>query len=94
MWLDIIFIIFILNKYINNLFLKHFQTLKKLYKYFLGVKLILKYIGISEVCIISGISPNNNIYLNIYNDLDWDKDENNYYFMINYFFKIANRIIS
>ena len=68
--MDIIFIIFILNKYINNPSLKHFQTLKKLYKYLLKTKLILKYIEVPGIYIISEILLNNNIYLNIYNNLN------------------------
>ena len=92
--LNITFIIFTLNKYISNPSLKHFQALKKLYKYLLEAKLALKYIGILEIYIISEISPNSNIYLNTYNDLDWGKDKNNYYSIINYFFKIAGEAIS
>ena len=78
----------------SNLFLKYFQILKKLYRYFLGIKLIFKYIKILEVYIILGILLNNNIYFNIYNNLDWGEDKNNYYFIINYFFKIAGKTIS
>ena len=94
MQLDITFIISTLSRYINNLFLKHFQALKKLYRYLLGARLALKYIEISEICIVSGISLDNNIYLNTYNNSDWDKDENNYYSIISYFFKIADKVIS
>ena len=94
MWLDIIFIIFILNKYINNLSLEYFQILKKLYKYLLEVRLILKYIKIPKIYIILGILLNNNIYLNIYNNLNWGEDEDNYHFIINYFFKIIDGVIS
>ena len=54
----------------SNLFLKYFQTLKKLYKYLLRTKLIFKYIEIPEIYIISKISLDNNIYLNIYNNLN------------------------
>ena len=93
MWLNIIFIIFILSKYINNPSLKYFQILKKLYKYFLKTKLIFKYIGILKIYIILGILLDNDIYLNIYNNLDWGGDKNNYYFIINYFFKIVSRAI-
>ena len=91
--MDIIFIIFILNRYISNLFLEYFQILKKLYRYLLRIKLILKYIRILEIYIILGILLNNNIYFNTYNNLDWGEDKNNYYFIINYFFEIAGGII-
>ena len=74
--------------------MEYFQALKKLYKYFLGVKLIFKYIGILEIYIILGILLDNNIYLNIYSDLDWGRNKDNYYFIINYFFKIIDKIIS
>ena len=70
MWLNIAFIISILNKYINNLSSEYFQILKKLYKYFLEIKLAFKYIGIPGTHIISRILPDSNIYLNIYNNLD------------------------
>ena len=92
--MDITFAIFILNKYINNLFLKYFQTLKKLYRYLLKTKLIFKYIGISEIYIILKILSDGNIYLNIYNNLDWDKNKNNYYSITDYFFKIVGGVIS
>ena len=92
--MDIIFIIFILNKYINNPSLKYFQILKKLYKYFLRTRLTLKYIGIPKIYIILGVLLDNDIYLNIYSDLDWDKNKDNYYSIINYFFKIAGKVIS
>ena len=78
----------------SNLFSKHFQTLKKLYKYFLKIKLTLKYIGVSEAHIILEILLNDNIYLNIYNNSDWNRNKNNHHFIINYFFKITNRVIS
>ena len=54
----------------NNLFLEYFQILKKLYRYFLRVKLVFKYIRILGVYIILGILLGNNIYLNIYSDLN------------------------
>ena len=92
--MNIIFIIFILNKYINNPSLKHFQILKKLYKYLLEARLILKYIKVPEIYIISEILSDNNIYLNIYSNSDWGKDKNNCYSIINYFFKIVNKAIS
>ena len=68
--LDIAFATSILNKYISNLSLKHFQALKKLYKYFLRAKLTFKYTGIPGAHIILGILLDNNIYLNTYNNLD------------------------
>ena len=74
--------------------MEYFQALKKLYKYFLKVKLIFKYTGVSEIYIILRILSGDNIYLNIYNNLDWDKNKNNYYSIINYFFKIADKAIS
>ena len=94
MWLNIVFIIFILNKYISNLFLEYFQMLKKLYKYFLGIRLIFKYIEILGIYIILGVLLGDDIYFNIYNNLNWDEDEDNCYFIINYFFKIAGGVIS
>ena len=51
------------------------------------VKLIFKYIGILEIYIISEILLDNNIYLNIYNNLNWGGDENNYYSIIGYFLR-------
>ena len=74
--------------------MEYFQILKKLYKYFLKIRLILKYTEILKVYIILRILSDNNIYLNIYSNLNWDKDKDNYYFIINYFFKIVNRVIS
>ena len=67
--------------------------MKKLYKYLLEIKLIFKYIGVLGVCIILGILLDNNIYLNTYNNLNWDRDKDNYYFIINYFFEIAGGAI-
>ena len=87
------FTISILNKYISNLFLEHFQILKKLYKYFLGARLVLKYIGILGVYIILGILLNGDIYLNTYSNLDWGRDEDNCCSIINYFFEIIGRVI-
>ena len=87
------FVISILNKYISNSSSEYFQTLKKLYKYFLGIKLIFKYIGVLEIYIILGMLLGGDIYLNIYSDLDWGKDKNNCCFIINYFFKIIGRVI-
>ena len=87
------FAIFILSRYINNLSLKYFQALKKLYRYFLGVRLAFKYIKILEIYIILGILLDNNIYLNIYNNLDWGGNKDNYYSIINYFFEIAGGTI-
>ena len=94
MWLNIIFITSILNRYINNLSLKYFQTLKKLYKYLLETRLTLKYTEVPGVYIILKILLDNNIYLNTYSDLNWGGDKDNYYSIINYFFEIAGRIIS
>ena len=74
--------------------MEYFQILKKLYRYLLGVRLILKYIEISEIYIVLGVSLDNNIYLNTYSNLDWGENKNNYYFIINYFFKIAGGVIS
>ena len=74
--------------------MKYFQVLKKLYRYFLGAKLIFKYIEVLGVYIILRILSDNNIYLNIYNNLDWGGDKDNYYSMINYFFKIVGGAIS
>ena len=74
--------------------MEYFQVLKKLYRYLLRIRLTLKYIGIPGVYIISGISPDNDIYLNTYSDSDWGGDKNNYYSIINYFFKIAGGAIS
>ena len=89
-----LFITSILSRYMSNPSLEHFQVLKKLYRYLLGTRLALKYIGILEIYIILGISLDNDIYLNTYNNLDWDRDKDNYYFIISYFFKIADKIIS
>ena len=58
------------------------------------IRLTLKYIGILGICIISGILLGGNIYLNIYSNLDWGGDEDNYYFIIGYFFEIAGGAIS
>ena len=88
------FAISILNKYINNLSLEYFQVLKKLYRYFLGAKLIFKYIKILKIYIILGILLDSNIYLNIYNNLNWGGNKDNYYSIIDYFFKIADKAIS
>ena len=60
----------------------------------MGVRLALKYIEILEIYIILEILLDSNIYLNIYSDLDWGGDEDNYYSTTNYFFKIANKAIS
>ena len=60
----------------------------------MGVKLVFKYTEILKIYIILEILPGNNIYLNIYNNLDWGGDENNYYFITNYFFKIIDGAIS
>ena len=78
----------------SNLSLEHFQVLKKLYRYFLGVRLVFKYTEILEICIVLGVLLGGDIYLDIYSDLDWDKDKNNYYFIIDYFFEIADGVIS
>ena len=94
MQLDIIFAIFILSRYISNPSLEHFQTLKKLYRYLLGTRLILKYIKVLRARIISGILLDNDIYLDTYSDSNWGRDENNCYSMTNYFFKIAGGAIS
>ena len=64
-----------------------------MYKYFLGVRLVLKYIKVLGVYIILEILLGDNIYLNIYNNLDWGGDKNNCYFIINYFFKIVGGVI-
>ena len=74
--------------------MEHFQILKKLYKYLLGVKLIFKYIKVPGAYIILKILLDSNIYLNIYNNLNWDRDKDNHYSIINYFFKIAGGVIS
>ena len=70
MRLNIIFTIFILSRYMSNLSLKHFQILKKLYRYLLKIKLVFKYTEISEIYIISGILSGSNIYLDIYSNSD------------------------
>ena len=68
--------------------------MKKLYRYLLEIKLIFKYIGILEICIILGVLLGGDIYLNIYSNLNWGGDEDNYYFIIDYFFEIVNKVIS
>ena len=59
----------------------------------MGIKLIFKYIEVLKIYIILEILLGGDIYLNTYNNSDWDRDKDNYYFIINYFFKIAGRAI-
>ena len=59
----------------------------------MGIRLVLKYIEVPEVYIISEILLNNNIYLDIYNNLDWGRDEDNYYSTTDYFFEIVGGVI-
>ena len=83
-----------LSRYMSNPSSEHFQTLKKLYRYLLGTKLALKYTGVPEARIISGISPGGNIYLNTYNNSDWGGDKDNHRSTTGYFFEIADGAIS
>ena len=56
-------------------------------------RLAFKDIKILKIYIILGVSLNSNIYLNIYSNLDWGGNKDNYYFIINYFFEIINKAI-
>ena len=67
--------------------------MKKLYRYFLRVKLTLKYIEVLGVYIVSEILLGGDIYLNTYNNLDWGGDKDNYCFIIGYFFEIVGGAI-
>ena len=77
----------------NNLSLEYFQALKKFYRYLLGARLALKYTGIPGTHIISGVLLGGDICFNVYNNLDWGKDEDNCRSIIGYFFEIAGGVI-
>ena len=94
MRLDIVFIIFMLSKYISNPSLEHFQALKKLHRYLLGARLAFKYTGIPGAHIISGVLLGGDICLNAYSDLDWGGDKDNRHSTTGYFFEIAGGAIS
>ena len=93
MWLNITFAISILSRYISNPSLEHFQALKKLHKYLLGIRLILKYTGILRAYIVSGMLLGGDIYLNAYNNSDWGRNKDNCHSTTNYFFEIADEAI-
>ena len=92
--MNIIFATSTLSRYINNLSLENFQVLKKLHRYLLGIRLILKYTGILGAHIVSGVLLGDDICLNTYNNLDWGGDEDNHHSIIDYFFEIVGGAIS